>query len=65
MSFTDEKKEVIYIAPMAWFVDNGYIPRHQEFKLENCVWVLKNWKQGDFFFGLPTLGEKGTTILPK
>jgi len=65
MSYVDEKKDVIYVTSMAWVAENGYIPRHQEFTLENGAYVLKNWKQGDLYMGSRHWEREGLSGFPK
>ena len=37
-SFVDEKREIVYLRPMAWLIWNGYIPKDSE-------WILNNGKR--------------------
>ena len=64
MSYVDEKKDVTYVTPLAWVVGNGYIPRHQDTTLENGVYVLKNWKQGDLYMGSRHWEREGLSGFP-
>ena len=45
-SFVDEKREIIYVRPMAWLIWNGYIPKDSEWILNDGKRILDGWLPG-------------------
>ena len=48
-SFQDEKRDLVYVKPIAWMILNGYLPRNDEWSIINGKRKLENWKPGHMY----------------
>jgi hypothetical protein len=64
-SFVDEKREIVYVRPLAWLLRNGYLPRESEWTLDKGERKLDGWKPGHMYLYSRYLERNGMPSFPQ
>ena len=64
-SFTDEKRDIVYVKSMGWVIWNGYCPRESEWALDKGKRTLDGWNPGHMYLYTRYLERNGMPPFPE